>query len=396
MGLRLTTAIALAISLTVALLAPSAFAKTFKPTTRGDHAPDGCNRQDCTLREAVIDSNARAGKDRIVLRRGKAYKLKQEGAEDAGLTGDLDVTDQLAVKGKPKARVSGGNNDTVFSIPSTAPMAELKLSKLTVTKGSLGGVAATGGTLKLMRMTVSGNTAPGGGTGSGGGVRVGPAATATIKKSTVSGNEAEGGAGIFASGTTTILNSTISGNRSFGTGGGIKSQSASLTVRNSTISGNRTTNDGGGISLASGGTTLNNVTVAGNKADTDGTGGPDVGGGISAGGSVSVSNTLIAENKLGGNPMPPVDVNCDGTFTSGGGNLRGSNDSGCVGFTAATDIVKANPRIGDLSRNGGPTRTIALQRGSAALDAAVAASAEPKDQRGVARVNPDIGAYERR
>ena len=396
MGFRFSTAFVAALALAAALLAPGAVAKTFKPNTRGDHAPNGCNKRDCTLREAVIASNELAGKDKIVLRKGKPYKLKQEGeGEEAALTGDLDVTDELNVKGKPKAKLNGRRVDSVFAIPVTAPAAILKLSKLKISKASNGAVNAQAGTLTIEKSTLSKNRNDGGG---GGGVVVGSAAmAATVANSTVSGNRADnGGGGIYANAPTSIRSSTISGNRANATGGGLKAQSVSILVRNSTFTDNRTTADGGGISAASGGLTINNVTIAGNKADTDGSGGTDVGGGISATGMVNISNTLIAENKLGGDPMPLVDVNCDGTFTSLGGNLRGTDDTGCAGFMAADDIVEPNPRLGNLARNGGPTKTMALKRGSPAINAANEPTAEPLDQRGVTRNNPDIGAYERR
>ena len=138
------------------------------------------------------------------------------------------------------------------------------------------------------------------------------------------------------------------------------------------------------------------MTIAGNTADTDGTGGADVAGGISAAGMVNVSNTIIADNELGGDPMPLVDVNCDGTFMSGGGNLRSTDDIGCTGFMGAGDLVDENAGLSNLAKNGGPTKTIALKANSPAVNAADDASAEPKDQRGVTRQNPDIGAYERR
>lgn len=394
MGFRFSTAFVAALALLAALLAPGAIAKTFKPNTRADHAPNGCNRQDCTLREAVIASNERAGKDKIVLRKGKPYKLKQEGnGEEAAATGDLDVTDELSVKGKPKAKVDGGKLESVFSTPTTALTANLKLSKLTVTRAISSAVAVNGGTAKVSKSKLAGNDAE---SGNGGGLSVSLGATATISKSTVSDNRAaNGGAGVYANGDVTIVASTISGNKATATGGGLKVQGGTATIRNSTFSGNRTTADGGGISAASGTVTLNNVTIANNEADSNGDGGTDVGGGISAGGMINVSNTIIADNRLGGDPMPLVDVNCDGTFASGGGNLRGSDDTGCAGFTGSGDIVEPNPKLGKLARNGGPTKTIALQKGSPAINAADDASAEPKDQRGVTRNNPDIGAYER-
>ncbi len=195
---------------------------------------------------------------------------------------------------------------------------------------------------------------------------------------------------------TTITDSTISDNTSTGTGGGIKGQaSLGLTVLNSTVTGNKSSTDGGGISVATGNATINSVTIARNRADSDGTGGGDVAGGISAAGMVNISNSIIALNTVGGDPLPIADDNCDGTFASGGGNLRETDQPGCMGFTGTDDLVDDDPRLGHLAKNGGPTKTIALQGGSPAIGLGLA-SAEPRDQRGVVRDNnPDAGAYER-
>jgi hypothetical protein len=58
--------------------------------------------------------------------------------------------------------------------------------------------------------------------------------------------------------------------------------------------------------------------------------------------------------------------------------------------------VKPNPRIGTLTDNGGPTKTIALKNESPALGHAGPGSPK-RDQRGVKRDSkPDIGAFERR
>jgi hypothetical protein len=57
-----------ALALVALAIAPGALAKTFTPTKRGDPPPNGCKKRDCSLREAVISANARAGAGVIVLR----------------------------------------------------------------------------------------------------------------------------------------------------------------------------------------------------------------------------------------------------------------------------------------------------------------------------------------
>src|SRR5207244_717427 len=100
--------------------------------------------------------------------------------------------------------------------------------------------------------------------------------------------------------------------------------------------------------------TVSNSTIAANSAST-------VGGGIDAiAGTVTVHNTLIATN------MAPTGPDVSGNLTSQGHNLIG-NDSGASGFLA--DLRNMSARLGPLQDNGGLTFTIALLRGSPAIDA---------------------------
>ena len=108
-------------------------------------------------------------------------------------------------------------------------------------------------------------------------------------------------------------------------------------------------------------------------------------------GTADWSNTIIAGNTA------PTGPDCNRFATSLGHNLIGTSD-GC-GFTpAAGDLVNANPLLGPLQDNGGPTKTHALLEGSPAIDAGDNASCPATDQRGVARLQRaacDIGSYER-
>jgi CSLREA domain-containing protein len=231
--------------------------------------------------------------------------------------------------------------------------------------GDGGGIAATGtgGTLTLANTTISGDTA-----GRGGDVTYAyPAA----------GNGGEGG-GIFAGGGVAILgNDTIAGDAA-GAGG------TDLTGLGMGGAGG----GGGGIEYASTSSmTLLTVTITQNTVGRPGAGGASaVGGGIeAAGANSSEASTLIAANSR---------PNCAGTVGDGGNNLHfPAFDPSCPGGNG-------DPKLGTLARNGGPTQTVALQTGSAAIDQVPAGAACPSgDQRGVARPQPaggmcDIGAYE--
>jgi len=101
---------------------------------------------------------------------------------------------------------------------------------------------------------------------------------------------------------------------------------------------------------------------------------------------VMLGNTIVANS--------PTGRNCAGAITDGGGNLS-YPDTTCPG-------IHSDPGLGPLQDNGGPTNTMALLPGSAAIDAAndvicAAAPVNNLDQRGVARPQGphcDIGAFE--
>jgi predicted outer membrane repeat protein len=187
----------------------------------------------------------------------------------------------------------------------------------------------------------------------------------------------------------TVNNSTFSGNSAGNKGGGIHNNgiwnygSATVIVGNSTFSGNSAGNKGGGIHTNGlySAVALSNSTFSANRAS-------DEGGSIYNDlSTVTLKNAIIANGLAGGN--------CAGsTVTDGGGNLS-YPDTTCPG-------VNADPVLGPLQDNGGPTWTMALGEGSAAIDAAddaicAAPPVNNLDQRGVIRpqgLHCDIGAVE--
>ena len=238
--------------------------------------------------------------------------------------------------------------------------------------GGGGGVYADGGTLTLADSTVDGNFAD----APGGGLWVDNGASATVTGSLFTTNSGTpGGAiefsGIDAPANLTLVNNTLKGNTSGSIGGGVGVRSvgiATITVdlTNNTITEN-TASSGGGVGVAPTGSsgsvalTLRNNVVAGNT--TSAAGAPDV----------------------------------DATFTSTGGNLFG-NLTGAVFTPGPDDTVNANPGLGTLSSNGGPTQTIPLLAGSPALGIGQTGGATPAtDQRGFPRpaAGPiDAGAFQ--
>jgi CSLREA domain-containing protein len=416
--------------------AASAGAKTYEVTKRSDHAPNGCKKKDCTLREAIIAANAHQGPDKVVLPKRKTYNLAIENSlpigEDEAAEGDLDVTDDLTLRhpGKGRAKVDANGLDRVFAL--SAPATTLK--KLVVTGGAADSFSGGGGILMvsdsdllLARSVVKNNASEGDGGGIdgndgvivirrstitgnraetvGGGIRFFSEAAkpSRVVKSTITGNRATGpvghGGGILISAeSVSIQNSTIARNAVSGmngSGGGVAVDGGSLAITNSTIAENSSANAGGGIvSLSGDGVSANAITVARNAARH--------GGGLYNGNPVApfeVENALIALNSAtdsgpdctdDGGPGSPFNID------SLGHNLIG-DDSDCNdAFDAAGDIVNSNPKLGRLKNNGGPTQTVALRKGSPAINKADKQSAPNKDQRGEKRgKKPDIGAYER-
>jgi hypothetical protein len=196
------------------------------------------------------------------------------------------------------------------------------------------------------------------GRGNGGGI-FNNGGSLSITSTAITGNGAGpygNGGGIYNNhGTVTVLNSTLSGNGS-NEGGGIENL-GTLTLDNSTVRGNTVgawfDDPGfvGGI-LNDGQAVLTNCTVSGNSAH--------FAGGIATGGTLQTRNTIIA-----GNTDSPGPDDLYGDLGSLGYNLIG-NTQGGSGFDP-TDLLNVDPLLGPLQDNGGPTQTMALSAGSAAL-----------------------------
>jgi hypothetical protein len=236
------------------------------------------------------------------------------------------------------------------------------------------------------------------------------------------GGNARGGAILADAGTLVINTATFASNSASGGDGGDGGQtngSAGMHGAGGFAYGGAITNANAATMNIKHGTISRNIAQAGNTGVNQGGANrparlvaEGTGGGIRVGpGSVTLENTIIAGNTaangLGdttGAPIPGPDV--DGAVTSNGHNLLGIGTE-ATGFTGLGDQTGSNPMLGPLANNGGPTETLELLPGSAAIDAGVAAAAT-LDQRGLARTvddpgaanaatsdGTDIGAYER-
>jgi hypothetical protein len=419
--------------------ATSAQASTYVVSLQTDNKPGACTKSDCTLREAVMAANKHRGADTIVLASRKRYVLSiPSTGEDKAANGDLDITSgklRIVHPGRGTATIDAKGIDRVFDIASSTTLDRLTIrggySNKTDADGDGGGIVVSRGSLTLVSSHVVHNRAPwvggnGGGIdsdtsglvklidsevshndsgGSGGGVEASTNGKLLIERSTIASNKAAQAGGVMTFGPTVrIVESTISNNLASagpgveGDGGGVYvGPSGRVELTNSTVAGNGAYTSGGGIfSDAGSNATISFSTIARNRADADHANGGTTGGvhlrtqGVQVAARARISNSVLALNVEANG----VATDCGGIgFLGTGVNLITSTNQGSC--SAATPIVAANPRLGPLARNGGPTATVALLSGGPAIGAAVGKA--PKfDQRGIRRKDPDLGAYERR
>ncbi len=274
-----------------------------------------------------------------------------------------------------------------------------------------GGGINSSGTLTLVNSVVTGNGEVGfgyfNGDSFGGGIYF-SGTSLTITDSTVAGNSADVGGGIYVTngGSASMTNSTIGDNTAMGGyGGGLHLNNATATLTNCTVSQNTARGGdfptGGGIFVNEASTlTLNNSTIANNQLSvgeipslsTVGSAGVSNGDYVFTGGTVNVRNSLIAGNTLA---FYGHSVDFAGTLTSQGYNFIGNTRRTQITGVTTGNIVNANPLLGPLADNGGPTKTHALLTGSGAINTGNTATSPTTDQRGAARVGTaDIGAFE--
>jgi CSLREA domain-containing protein len=427
-------------SLALLLLgATGAQAHTYVVTLQTDNKPGACTKSDCTLREAVIAANKHHGADTVVLPSRKRYVLSiQSTGEDKAANGDLDVTSgrlKIVHPGRGTATIDAKGIDRVLDIAATTTLDRLTIrggySNKTDADGDGGGIVVSRGSLTVVSSQVVHNKAPwvggnGGGIdsdtsglvevvdsevshndsgGSGGGVEASTNGKLLIESSTISDNKAAQAGGVMTFGPTVrIVESTIANNLASagpqieGDGGGIYiGPSGRVELTNSTVANNGAYTSGGGIfSDAGSNATISFSTIVRNRADADHANGGTTGGvhlrtqGVQVAARARISNSVLALNVEANG----VATDCGGIgFLGTGINLITTTNQGSC--SAAAPIVAANPRLGPLARNGGPTATVALLSGSPAIGAAVG-KAPKYDQRGVKRKDPDLGAYERR
>lgn len=338
-------------------------------------------RPDCSIAAALE-----------VLADGGTLELSA-GRHPANLILSRDVTIQGA--GAGKTILDGGGAGRVLTVEQGA---RVTMRGVTVSGGKLdkelerdGGGIWNLGTLTIERSEVTGNVA----VDDGGGIR--NDGTLTLLDSSVHGNKATRwgsvGGGIYSPVIATdpelkVVNSTISNNVAGDQGGGIWCEGV-VTLVNSTVSGNSAAHTGGGI-RNNGELTVRDSTIALNRAGT-------TGGGIHhLGLSATLSNTILA-----GNTAKEGGADCHGPISSGGHNLVQAAEGCGIGKEGRGDVLGADPRLGPLADNGGPTPTHAPAAGSPAVEGGGACGdsdqrgrRRPVDGDGDGKPACDIGAFE--
>ncbi len=297
--------------------------------------------------------------------------------------------------------------------------------------GGAGGAGGNGGgidnvgRLTLSDSTVRANTAGSGGPGGPGGVSAGTPGSGG------SGGAGGLGGGVYNQGTLTVSGSFVAGNRAGaggagapgstgtlgtgsagpggpgGSGGGLFSALKAMTLVNSTLVENLAGGggpggqggvggSGGAAAVVHGASTIVNATIAHNAVGlggsaTTGQAMRGLGGGIFVLSAATIENSRLQNTIVASNTGEQCAGNVRGAITDGDHNLS-FGDRTCPG-------KDANPKLGNPRDNGGPTETLALRRGSPAINRVPTkgANCPATDQRGVKRPQRgacDIGAFE--
>lgn len=301
-----------------------AYAATFTVTRFDDPAPNGCLAGDCSLREALIDANAAAGTDTVVLPAGN-YTLTRAGTgEDAAATGDLDILNSVNILASGAgATIDAGGLDRVFHVLGTGGAPVVTMSKLTIRGGALssigeagsgGGIYNDAGTLILSYTVVRENdVTPGYNTCGGGGGIYNDAGSVTLSFSSAVDNTSDSFGGGISSveGVVVLSNASLQSNIAEVQGGGLYNIDGTVVITGSAVSLNEVGTlmqapaipvgyqasaancayflgtDGGGIFSRSGDLTITNTLISGNYGSA---------GAHGAGIATRFSNNLSLEN----------------------------------------------------------------------------------------------------
>ncbi len=296
---------------------------------------------------------------------------------------------------------NGKTNGTGGGINTVSNTDNLFVTDCTITDCDAGGNG--GGIFADNSLTMVGSTVSDNSSGNrGGGMRI--IGNGTVETSTITGNTAAiNGGGINTLGTLYLSQSNISYNSCGSDGGGVRDATGTgyLTAVNCTFYKNSAGLSGGGLSLhAYGDQHLTNDTIVSNTAN---------GGGGGGGIYITPYDTTLGLTIQG---FLINDIVSDNIDTTGQGpnilqaanaylyayNCDIDNNTGITGYSGASaGTIAAEPNLGPLQNNGGPTDTKMPMPQSPVINAGTNVGGPNVDQRGVPRPQGglwDIGAVE--
>lgn len=341
---------------------------------------------EATYRQALTDLSADAGGPHVI---NVLADIVLDDGTDPTYT---NATESLEINGNGFG-IDAQGSSRILDHDTDAP---LTINDWSVTGGNTsgsGGAIVAGGNVTVNRSAFTANSSE----FDGGAIDLDD--DAFISQSTFAGNtasEGEGGAiDTSDAGNATVADSTFSGNTASGGGGGISTE-GTMTITNSTFTDNtsESVDSGGALDAQTDGgadVVLTYVTISSNTAP--------VGANIEIGDEATT--TLVAFGTVIANPLGGGE-SCsflnDSTTTS---TFSYEQGGASCGFTGSGDTSDgADPQLGALADNGGPTPTMLPAESSPLVDAIPTADCDPAittDQRGVTRPQGpgcDIGAVE--
>ena len=299
----------------------------------------------CTLRAAVMESNALPGQDDIFLDRDH-YALTIPGS-GGDAEGDLDLTDDVKIKGKGyrftiidgAPLVSIGQPDRIFEVASgvVARFRGVQLQQAKVEgatpASAVGGLMSVSGTARLRNVAfVDGRG------GLGGALYVASTGEVRGRRVLFMSNQAYAGGAIYSEGFTRMNGAHMQFNEADGNAGGAIFTRGELIVRNSMLTENASTFMGGAIHVADGDARVVDSTLSDNTATT-------IGGAIQImkDTAVIVRRSLLFANTAGrgGHIYTNGDLEIEESTLTGGSASLGGGAVYCLpyGFTGPTPSV---------------------------------------------------------